>query len=199
MDKSKRKSIVMLIGSLFVAIIFLTSYAAFSNNVSTKTSTATTIKSTRTFFVSGNSTAIIKSYSNIAFVRLVNQTNSTSRVESVLSKLQSNGTVSNFVYTNQTYEVFLLATDPYSFKQILINQTQLTNSLNVSSIAYVALPQNVTLFYNTVPVPITQTAKNYSILLSNLKGVNTSINITVSALVAPNGTVYNNQIRITSR
>ena len=76
--EAKKKRLIFLFGSILVAIIFLSSYAAFSNNGS-PTSVTTTAKAQSTVFVTGDTNGLITNYSDVALVSILNNSNFTKK------------------------------------------------------------------------------------------------------------------------
>jgi hypothetical protein len=196
MDEKKRR-LVFLFGGILVAIIFLSSYAAFSNNGSPTTVT-TTAKSQSTVFVTGYTNAIITNYSDVAYVSFTNNSNSVKNiVANSLSNLQANGTVVDSILTNDSYQVVLSGISPYDLQQLLYKQTNSANYITVSSTADVKLPQTITFTYSNVPINLHLTTTNYSVYLSNVKTIGSTINVTISTLLYTNNeSIYNNQFRV---
>ena len=121
-------------GEDFVAGIFLSSYASFNDNNLGNSSTTTTIKSVQTVYAAGNANAIITNYSDIAYVSLNNNnSNATSNtVTSLLSTLEADGSVQNYIYTNSSFEVVLANLSAYGLQQMVFNQTR-SNTINVGA------------------------------------------------------------------
>lgn len=194
---SKKKKMIFLVGSIFVAIIFLSSYAAFSSN-GTKATTTTTIKNPSTYFSTGSANAVITNYSDIAYITLENSTNySRNNVTKIIALLVSNGSAFNYVYTNNSYEVVLGQMSPYQLKDLLEANATLKNNTQVGSTTYVALPKTILLYYGTQPITVNLKSRNYSIYMNNIGPVGDTVNVIVSALLERNGSVYNNEIKIT--
>jgi hypothetical protein len=194
--EAKNKRWIFLIGSILVALIFLSSYAAFSNNNSGTTSTST-IKPATTYFATGSSRAQISNYSDIAVVTLADTSNAaTNSTVNAISDLESNGSVQDYTYTNGSYQIVLSSISPYDLQQILYAKTGLNNSMNVSSTATITLPKNVILHYAGQPINLDLQNRNYSVYLSNVRAIGSVINVSISALLARNGSIYNGQLRV---
>jgi hypothetical protein len=194
MDK-KRKQLIFLLGSVFVAVIFLTSYAAFSNNNGSSSSTST-VKPSTTFFALGNSNALIINYSDIAVVIPKNSNSSKNNVTAILSGLETNGSVQNYIYSNGSYQVVLATISAYGLQQLLYRKTGQPNSITVGSTATVFMPSNVVLYYTNVPVVVAPPSRNYSVYVKSVKSPGTIINVSISALLNRNGSIYNSQFRV---
>lgn len=196
----KKKQIIFLLGSIFVAVIFLSSYAAFSSNGGSSTVTST-LKSQVTVPTFGNSNAVIVNYSTTnANVTIYNHFNSSkTNITKIFSQLQANGSIQSYSSTsNNVYQIVLSTLSPYQLQQIIYNKTGLSNSsINVSSVTYVKLPSNVTLYTSTnIPVVVFPPKTNYSVYLKNVKKIGARINVSISALLTRNGSIYNNMFRV---
>ena len=190
----KKKRILLFLGSLFVAVIFLSSYASFGSSMSHSTTT-TTVGAVRTYPAFGSSSANIIGYGPAAFVRLNSSTMATTdQITKLLSKMETNGSINSYIGSNQSYEVYVASIDAYSLQNIL--QSALNNSvgMNVSSDANLLLPSNITLHSNGYSFTAHLSNRNYSMNMTTLKAIGTPLNVSVSALVTANGTVYKNQL-----
>lgn len=146
--EAKTKKLVFFIGAIFVGIIFLTSYG-FSNNNSGNTST-TTVKaaSQPTIFATGYANAVITGYSQVANVKPVNGSNATlNRLDAIMSKLEANGSIDNYVYVNNSYEVYGSSLSAYALQRFLSAALNSSNSVTVGSTADIMLPASISLFY----------------------------------------------------
>ncbi|MDE1870951.1 MAG: hypothetical protein KGI06_01800 [Candidatus Micrarchaeota archaeon] len=195
MDANKKK-LIFFLGSVFVAVIFLTSYAAFSNNGGAS-STTTTIKSQATVFATGDSNAIVYEYGSVAYVSPVNATNSSkSRLADAVSQLESTGSVQNYIETNGTFQLILNSNmSAYALQQWLYKDLG-NGTARVGSNAYIRLPSSVQLHYNNAPIGVYVPISNYSVYMASVVPLNSTISVGISALLLRNGSVYNNQFRV---
>ncbi len=193
MEKSNSKKLLMLVGSLFVALIFLSSYMSSSTS---NMGTTTSIKPPATYLAIGKSSGAITGYGTNAYVMLSNQSNSTmENVNRTLSALEANGSISNYIHISNGYQVALSSMDAYTLQQSIRNITALEHS-NVTTTAYLFLPANATLYVNSYPVNVAFSKRNSSISLTGIGPVGSRVNVSVFALITANGIVYNNQIRL---
>lgn len=187
----------MFLGSLFVAVIFLSSYGAFNNNTAT-TSSTTSIANVKTYFVSGSSNAIVVNYSNVATL-LVNKSvnaSSSNQILATLNTLESNGSINSYIEINNSFQIFLSTINAYSLEQLFYTKlgSNKTTAVNASSI--VSLPKTITMYLNKQSVPMHLTQTNYSMNIFPLRQVGNTIKVSLNAIVTANGTVYQNQITI---
>jgi hypothetical protein len=196
MDQRKKK-ILLFIGSLFVAVIFLTSYASFGNS-GTATSSTTTMGNVHTFFVSGSSNAIITGYKAPVHVRInSNSSTADAQVLKTLSKLESNGSI-NYFGSNKSYEVYVSTIDAYSLQGLLLSVVNQSGAIAVTANASVELPLNITLYStSSYPIRVNLNDRNSSIdMTGGLRGVGSMINVSVSAIVTSDGSIFNNQLSV---
>jgi hypothetical protein len=192
MKKGDGKKLLMLIGALFVAAIFLSSYLSSNNSGTATTST----KPSSTYLAIGRASATITGYGSNAYVPLSNQSNDTmENVSAALSGLEANGSISNYIHVGDGYQVALSGMDAYALQQSIRKGTALVHS-NITTTAYLLLPANEVLYVNSYPVDVAFSRRNYSISLAGLEPVGSHLNVSVFALITANGSVYNNQIRI---
>lgn len=195
MEKEKLKRLILFIGALFVAVIFISSYASFSNNSGNGGSTSTTtLKQQSTYLVYGNANAIVINYSYVAGIFNVNVSESNT-INATLGNLQLNGSVSNYLFQNSTYRVELDTISPYTL-YLLISNTINGSNATVGATAYVKLPSAIVAYYGSSPVSVALQKSNYSIFLNSVEPINTIIPLKVTALISGNGSVYDNQVEL---
>ncbi len=191
MDKKKT---LELIGTIFITVIFIASYAAFGSNGSNTTST-TTITPQKTYFVSGTANGTVNGYGAGITIQIMNQS-AASAVANVLAEMQSNSSISTYVSTaNGSYEAFAQNINAYQLQQALYKRTN-ANSVSVQALTTFTLPVSITMYYNTQAIPVTMPQKNYTVTLSPLVGTGSQIRLRLQALVTANGTIYDNQLNI---
>ncbi len=184
---------MLLLGALFVALIFLSSYISSSNIAG---ATSTTTKAPATYLAIGASKATITGYSAGAYIALHNQSNSTIELlNATLSVMETNGSISNYIRIGDNYQVTLSGIDAYALQQNIRAVPALALS-NITASAHLLLPSNAILYVNSYPVNIMFNRRNYSASITRLKSVGSIINVSVFALITANGSVYNNQVRL---
>jgi len=196
----KRKKQLLAIGSIFIAVIFLSSYASFGNNNMGQTTSTTTISNMQTYFVSAEAiNAIVSNYSRSLNITLINASQNSSAhdmISSMLGNLQSNGSVLNYFYNLGKYTVYLgSGIDAYGV-QSLLNNTVNNKNFRVKATTYVTLPSTLKLYYQGTAVNVFVGEKQYPVSIAPLKPINSTIKVTVQALVTANGILYENNLRI---
>ncbi len=195
--EQKTKNKVYGVGALFVAIIFIFSYAGFNNNGGPKASTTTAL-SANTVYVYGTANGIIVNYSYYAYVTAANKSQM-ARLNGTLGDLENNGTISNVAnYNATTYEAVLSGMNAYQLYVYLSNTLNYTN-VSIGGPAYVSLPGTVSMYYSASgsSIPVAFPPKNYTVYLAKMAPLNSTIPIKISALITTAGAIYNNQVRLT--
>jgi hypothetical protein len=194
MEKQKLKRTILFLGALFVAIIFVTSYAAFDNNGTNLGKSTTTTPQGRTLPVFGAANAVIENYSYFADVGV--SANEVTAVNATLDALVSNGTVSSYYYSNSSYRVVLSNINPYGLYLLLHNSTKGTNA-TVGAQAYVKLPTTISVYYgSSYAVPVSLLQPNYTVYIANVVPINSTVHVNVIAQINQSGDIYHNQLKL---
>ncbi len=206
MDGEKRKKTIMFIGSMIVALMFVTSYLAFGNNnsgVSTTTYT-TTIKGS-TLVVSGETNATIVNYTPNFRITLNNASQANlNELNVTLSHLLSNGSITNMVPEgNNSYALYAGSLDTYRLYGLL-DSRPIGNYLTWNVTADVTLPNSLILYYGSHALNVSIGDLVFQAPAVGVDSIGSNILVNVLAQVyAESNTfpvtysVYNNQIVIT--
>jgi len=196
----EKKKLEMLIGSIFVFLIFISAYASFSSPVSNNFGNRTNQSKTKvqTFLVSGNVNGVIVNYTDSASVYLNNSKyNYTSIVENTLNSYEQNNYIID--YTNgsksNSFDILLQNISAYSLQQKLANITN--NNIVCNSTAILLIPSRITLQYGSQSITVflpNKTTK--AVPISPLLPIGTNIPVHINAFVTKQGYVYNNNISI---
>lgn len=196
----KKKKIFTFLGSLFVAIMFIGSYAAFNNNSgNTSSSTATTTTGGgATYFVSGTANAVVTGYSQLATVSLSSNSSALSTIAgNVLAQMQNNGSISNYVAQGSGFQIFTQGMNAYTIQLILVSKLGGSN-VSVNATTSLALPKTIPLLYRAQIVDVKLVNSNFTTPIVPLREIGANVTVNVHALIYANGSVYNNQITITT-
>lgn len=192
---TRTKQLLMGLGTLFVALAFVSSILAYGNN-NAQTSATTSIAAVKTYFVAGSVNAIVSGYGSTASITVSNQiANGTAIIGNVLSNLQSNGSISNYLVQTNSFQVFLAKMNPYQL-QTLVDGAVNSSGLNFTASTYVTLPKAIKLYYNTQAIPVYPQQLNYSESITPLPSLGSNISVNVQALVVANGTIFDNNIKV---
>ncbi len=192
MEGERKKRYALLLGSIVVAVMFITSYAAFANNGSVPTST-TTIQET-TYYVTGQANALVTGYSSTLTVYTSNNSTA-SQMQSLLSSMESNGSISNYLTAGNQYILYTTGMTPYAAQQAITGSLP-ANSVAINGTERVQLPQSVSTSYYGKAVTIYPSVLNFTISTPMLLPVGASASVTVHALVLGNGQVYDSNIQV---
>ncbi len=200
----EKKKLTELLAAIFIAVVFLSSYAAFGANsggAGAKTST-TTIPGT--IQVHGSASASIVSYGTVldANVSCANAGAVASSLNTFLSALERNGSISNF-YSPEDSEVLLelgnyTAAEAYGALAARLGRNASCTSFSATQ-ATVQLPSSMNVTYGTGSVRITipPGLRNYTRQVRLSGAMGSGVNVSVYALVTNNGTIFNSQIVVT--
>ncbi len=196
----KTKKFVFLIGAIMIAVIFITSYAAFSNN-NTANATTSTVSAApqQTVFASATTNGIITNYTQIAYVESANSSNSSgAKLGQIMSQLEANSSIYSYIYVNDSYEAYLSNVSAYDLQELLYKDFNSTNAISIGSTADILLPSSISMYYSnsSPPISVPLSNRNYTVYITGLKSIGSSLNLSVSALITTRGTIYNNQLRI---
>ncbi len=192
MEKQQRKKTLLFIGAMIVAVMFVTSYAAFGTNGSVPT-TSTTIKQA-TYVVFGSVNAPVIGYGSSLTIGLVNKSLG-SMFNSTLANLEANSIITNYVPTPGGVVVYAPGNSPYVVQQAFFGSFP-ANSIAINGTELVKLPQSFTLFYYGTAIRVYPNATNFTVPSQLLKKIGANTTVRVQALTLPNGFVYKNNIQV---
>jgi len=196
----EKTSLFKLLGAIFIAIIFLASYAAFGGNSSAPSRQTTTVTSIPYLPQYGATevNASITGYSPVFSIYTVcNSADIQNALNSMLNKLEKNGSISNYYSPdNTTVSVqagSMNASSTYSYISKMLNQSAL-NCTRFSAQATVALPNRIGFKVNgySFVAVIPQQQDFYTVPVYINSTVHKSALVKVAALFTPNGTIYGN-------
>ena len=196
-EKEKNNKALLLIGTIIISIMFVSSYVSFGNTPTA--TTTTTIQQVTGYPVIGYVNSTILGYKNNSVVKLSGQSvNYSGAISGILSKMQSNGSISSYVPLGNQFDVYTVRIDPNGL-QSAIRYGLASNALlgiNVSAIAIVSLPQYTKLYFHNQSVSVASPALNTTLGLVNPPAVNSSLRLKVFAVVSANGTIISNQFNV---
>lgn len=198
MDAQKRNRIIITLGTLIVAVMFVSSYASFgNNNISGSSTSTTTIRNGSTIVVYGKAAGRVVNYSdNLNMTINANKlSNASNYINTTLNGLESNNLIGSYNYLGEgRYAIILSKMSLYNFSKVI--SANAVYNASVYGEEYLSIPNSVALYYNTQKAQIALPNNEYGIYTSNILALNSSINVSISAVVYTNGSLYNNQLRI---
>ncbi len=197
----EKQSLKKAIWILFIAVIFLASYASFGGTGNTTQKTTTTVIPAL-YPATGTANVIIVGYSqamgiNISCKNSSLSANTISETGSMLSRLSSKGYVSAYYQLNSSYKLetgSFNAANVYAY--ISGNISSALQCTTFSASANLAIPQTVTLYYSsgTSKQPLTMLVpamyRNYSIPMNLTGNFSNKANVRIFALFTANATAY---------
>jgi hypothetical protein len=200
----KRRKTILFIGTLAVAIMFISSYVSFGNG-SASTSTSTVVQS-QGYPVIGYVNSIILGYTNFSIVKLSGPAvNYSGAVSGVLSGMQANGSINNYVPLGNQFNVYTVRINPNGMQSVIYNALESSSTpppanalagINVSSTAKVSLPQYITLYFHNQPISIAAPGSNATLGLTDPPPLNSALRLKVFAVVSANGTIEDGQFNV---
>jgi hypothetical protein len=197
MDKTK-KEIVLLVGSIFVAVIFLTSFVGSGNGPVPSGGNQSAQKNVTAVFASGHVNATVEGYGTDALIKVLNGSlyNATN---DFLIGLEDNGSVATYNQLGSQFNVYLSSSNSYSLQRLL--QEKIGSGFTLSSKEYVLLPKTAVLHVGNQTVPVYFGTGTYTVTPASLSAINSTVSIYVNAIIAfENGTyqVYNSNVTLRS-
>ena len=188
MVSENKKKKIMFIGSMVVALMFISSYASFGNN-NISTSTTTIQRNTGPeYYVSGDVNATIIGYSQNVLLRASNNSSSMQKgIASSLSRMETNGSISNYVQVPGGYDIVTNSMDAYALQHYFSNSYGASN-VSVSSKSTVKLPLTVILYYLGSPIRVAPTG-TYNISISPLIANGSVVALNAHAIVNGTGAI----------
>jgi hypothetical protein len=195
-----KKKTMELVAAIFIAVIFVSSYAAyggnFGNSGQASNSGANANATTTIPPVSGSARASIVSYGTVLDVNVscANASAVASSLNGYLNALESNGSISNF-YSPENSEILVQlgsysATALYGALSGRLGKNAACTSF--ASQATVQLPSIMNVTGGKIRIP--GSLRNYPLGLKLSNNMSSSVGVSVLALIAENGTAY--QLRV---
>ena len=187
---------IEFIGALFVAVIFLTSYAAFSSNSSVNTTSAST--TVATYYAVGHTNAAITGYNNTLFVNvsckgaLQNQT--VDKINAVATQLENNGSVLTYSSSGSSFQIGpqnMNSKGIYDYIYAKLGSNS-TNCTVFSTTATVELPGIIQMSVQgqSVAVKVPYSIATQQISLELNQSMPSTLPLRVAVLITANGTAY---------
>ncbi len=198
MNKKKR-DIIMLIGSFFVAIIFITGYAANgSNSIPNANTTTIAQRNNNTIFAIGNANAIVTGYGNTFYINLT-KSNDSNITANALNGYEAKGLIDTYNQLNQTYfDVFASGNQTYDIYRNLSTAIGY-NAFTLYALEHLHYTNYVNMSANGHKVPLVLNKPYYSVETTNITKINSSVHTVIDAIIEyTNGSyrVYQNNVSI---
>ncbi|MEM3227762.1 MAG: hypothetical protein QXK65_02350 [Candidatus Micrarchaeaceae archaeon] len=184
MEQEKRKKVILFIGTLIVAVMFISSYVAFGSNTTNQSTTSTSITTppTHTTFVSGVVNATVFNYSQHFTLRFRNiSASAAASLNSTLSHMEANGSVESYVLYNTSLSIYSGSSGVFGVYNAVSRYLNPSASLNAT--AFITLPNVMVLYYGSYPFDVLSNNASYAVAVSSLVPVGGTISVKVNALV----------------
>ncbi len=199
----KKKKAIMFWGTMLVAVMFISSYAAVGNNNVTSTrNTTTSTVNVRTYPAFGTANGVIVGYGQGATLMFNKSVNATTgnQIVSLLGSLEANGSINSYnPIANSNFSILLGTANAYGIQQLFRSKLSWGNSISVNSTSTLELPSIVKLYVSTQAASVRLSQTNYTVYMYPLRPPGTIVNVSVKATITANGTVYQNQLVVTLR
>jgi hypothetical protein len=191
MENDKRKRVLFLIGSIIVALMFVSSYAAFGNNGSVQTTTTTTTIG-YTIPVFGTANAVVIGYGS-KFTIYLSKNASSNLINSTLSNLQLNGSISNYIGLQKVFTIYAGNMSSYSLLGLL-NKAMPQNSIIANVSENVTLPTSILMTYPSTgrQVEAYFYHRNAIVYRGSFSAIGSNTPVHISALIFVNNATVEN-------
>lgn len=197
--EKRSKEIMFFLGSVFVALIFLSSMIGSGNVISGPSGGQGQQKNVTTFFAAGTVNATVTGYESSAVVTLANESLD-NETNTLLLGLEDNGSVTTYNQMGNQFSIYLGTMDSYGLQGMLSDRLG-NSSFTISSRMLVSLPGIVTLHAYNQSIPVRFKQGSYSLSATHMEAVNSSMPMYVSAIVAfvnNSYEVYNGNVSVRS-
>lgn len=199
--KKDKKGIILFIGSIFVAAMFLSSMLVGGGGPPPSSpSKPNASLNVSTFFGAGTANEIVVGYGSSVAITLLNSTYENSTNE-FLASLAANNTISTYNQFNNTFRVSLQTISGYELQKELSARLG-PGAFRMSAAEYVLLPEQATLRIGGQAITTYLGSGQRQVTVLNLTPLNSTVPVYLNAIVAfQNGTysVYNNNITLKAR
>jgi hypothetical protein len=208
MENKSRERMIFL-GTVAIAVIFLTSIASFSFNSNRNTSTTTTIFNVQTLLGIGYSNATVTGYVQKFTLSLSNTSSNSTAIElsAILNKLSLNGSISDFIPAGDSFIVYAGNMSAYNVYNLINSNALLEGAFGINTTVRAQLPNTIVLGSNGQQVLPTNlpAGTTYSFPSNSPQSLGTLIPVKVQAYVYQNQTtpgtysVYENNLVVYPR
>lgn len=204
---SRRKKLIF-IGTLAIAVIFLTSIASFSFNSNNNTSTTTSVLNVQTLLALGYTNATVAGYASKFTIFVPNSSSNAteSDLSNILIKLSDNGSVSDYIPAGNSFIVYAANMSTYGIYQYVNAHLSANETVGINATVKAQLPGSVILYSNGQGLPTNLPAgASYSFSSNSPQSTGTLVPVEIQAYVYQNKTgfstysVYNNNLVVYPR
>lgn len=200
----EKKKWIELLGSVFVAVIFLSSYAAFSNK-SVSTNTTTTITQSPTFLAEAKGTARVLSYAPLMtiMVQCKDASNVTKQINDFLNT-QNKSVVALTPYPGENSSQTVVTSGElgtyYLYNSVSENLGANANCTEFSTAAEILLPSSMSFVAlqesGSAVIQLPGEFRNYSMPVLMASDMANTMNVLVYAILTENGAIHGQNITV---
>ncbi|MCL5679827.1 MAG: hypothetical protein M1465_00590 [Candidatus Marsarchaeota archaeon] len=198
-QKTKRelKNTLLFLGSVVVAIMFITSYAASGNNTNNSSTTTVAYNYSGSVPMIGTVNAIVVNYTNSPTINIEGSYNNTSLgLTKYLNKLVGSGNIITYTPNGNQFAVLLNGSfSAYELQDVLGGI--FGNNTSVSGTVYIRLPSKVKLYSGSTGYTLVAPAGEYPVSISPMPTIGSNVSVKVLALISQKGQFVPNQTRVT--
>jgi len=194
--KMERKKLFQLLGSIFIAVIFLSSYAIGTLSTSNSSNNASKPKNVELVYATAHASVAFQNFSDVLSIStFCNSTKNSEIINSSLNALEANGSVATFYPVSQTTQRVEAGNEStYAIFQYLSERVNMScTKFNSSAIAL--LPSNLSFTVPgsvvSVPVAIPASMRRILIPVNMTNNMSLKANVTIAAMLTRNATIYN--------
>ena len=193
--KMEKKKLIQLLGSIFIAVIFLSSYAIGMLSTS-NSSNASKPKNVELVYATAHASVVFQNFSDVLSIStFCNSTKNSEIINSSLNALEANGSVATFYPVSQTTQLVDAGNEStYAIFQYLSKRVNMSCTRFKSS-AIALLPSSLSFTVPgsavSVPVAIPASMRRVSIPVNMTSSMSLKANVTIAAMLTSNATIYN--------
>ncbi len=199
-EKRKReaKNTILFLGSLVVAIMFITSYAASGNNSNSSSTTTVAYNYSGAVPMTGTANAIVANYTDSPIITISSSSYNSSElaVTNYLNGLENNGTIITYSPSGNQFSVLLNGSfSAYGLQENLYSR--FGSNATVSGTVYIRLPKTVRMYDGTQGFTLNSPTSEYAVKISPMPRLGSNVSVHILALISPKGQFLPNQTEVT--
>jgi len=192
----EKKKIIQLLGSIFIAVIFLSSYAIGMLSTSNSSNNAPKPKNVELVYATAHASVAFQNFSGVLLIStFCNSTKNSEIINSSLTALKANGSVTTFYPVSQTTQLVEAGNEStYAIFQYLSKHVNMSCT-RFNSKAMVFLPSSLSFTVPgsavSVPVVVPASMRRIPIPVNMTNNMSLKANVTIAAMLTSNATIYN--------
>ncbi len=196
--KLEAKNTILFLGSLVVAIMFITSYAASGNNSNSSTTTTVAYNYSGAVPMTGTANAIVANYTDSPTITISSSSYNSSElaVTNYLNSLENNGAIITYSPSGNQFSVLLNSSmSAYELQEGLYSR--FGSNATVSGTVYIRLPKTVRMYEGTQGFTLNAPTSEYAVKISPLPSLGSNASVHILELISSKGQFMPNQTEVT--